>query len=364
MKKRIVALVLAAVTLITLASCGKRGTIAMEYEDVYITEEMYGYWLAHYKAIFMENYTGVTDTDTFWDSVISENMTAEEYFTAVAEENIKKTVATAWLFDYMGLSFTNTMKKEVKSGIEDLSEMLFDGNDAEFDAYLSTFGVDRDDLYEIYVMDAKVEYVYNYLYGSSGVMNIPDSDKLVYTKDNYSHIVHIYVNNNFRYVTVESELGTLTHDPETGEAYTEELTEAEKAEKNATIAAIDAALADGDDFIDVWEEYSEDKLYKDGYYLKEGSTFIAEVVDAAFEMEIGEVVRLETKYGVHYIKRFGIEGTPWSNEANKDFFGSFDGDIADYVFNVMLTETASKVNVNTDITKKFALRDIEPNYYI
>ena len=354
----------AVVLLLSLSSCGAKGTVAMEYEDVYITEEMYGYWLSHYKAVFMENYAEIVDSDEFWDSKLTGDMTAEEYFTEVANENIKKNIAAAWLFDYMGLSFTNTMKKEVKAGIEDMCETLFDGDEKEFDAYLSEFGMDRDDLYDVYVMDAKIGYAYDYLYGESGVMKIPDSDKLVYTQENYSHVQHIYVNNNFKYVTVESELGTLTHDPETGEAYTEELTEEEKNKKNATIAEIDKAIDAGEDFDKVWEKYSEDKLYEDGYYLQEDTNFIAEVVDAAFDMEIGEVVRIETKYGVHYVKRLAIEGKPWDDKANKDFFGSFDTDLADYIFTVMLNETASAVKVHSDITGKYALRDIEPNYYI
>lgn len=363
MIKRIIAAALVFAVLV-LTACADKGPTAMEYEKITVTEEMYLYWMSHYKAIFMENFKDVKDTDEFWDSIVSSGKTAEEYFTEITVENIKKNIAAVWLFDYMGLSFTSDMKKEIKEGIEDLKTNLADGDDDKFAAMLAEFGITEDTLYDIYVMDAKISYTYDYLYGSGNVISISDSDKLTYTNENYVRIQHIYVNNNFKYVTVENELGSLTHDPETGEAYTAELTDDEKAEKNDIIAKIDKAISDGEAFEDVWSEYSEDKYYENGYYLTENTPFISEVVDAAFELEIGETVRLETEYGVHYIKRYAIDGTPWSEKANSDFFSDFDSKLADYVFNVMISETAEKVKVYSEITDKYKLRDISPNYYI
>ncbi len=369
MKKKIiiaaaVIAVLAIALILVLTLCGEKGPVAMEYDGVTVSEEEYLYWMSHYKAIFMENYPDISDTDEFWASTVSGGLTAEDYFAGITRENIKKNIAAAWLFDYMGLRFTSAMKKEVKDGIEDMKSYLCDGDEAEFEKLLSEHGITEDALYDAYVMDAKVSYLYNYLYGEGGAINIADSDKLIYTNENYVNITHIYVNNNFKYVTVEDEeLGTLTHDPVTGEAYTEELTEAEKAEKNATVEKIDKAIEAGEDFMSVYEKYSEDKLYKNGYFLTEDSTFIAEVVEAAFKLEEGETVRLETKYGVHYIKRNKIEGTPWDDKENSDFFYEFDTKLADYVFTVMISETAEKVTVHTDITGKYKIGDVKPNYY-
>lgn len=362
MVKKIISAVL-LIAVLALTSCSDKGTVAMEYDGVTVTEEMYLYWMSHYKAVFMENFADVVDSDEFWDSTVSEGMTAEEYFTEITVENVKKNIAAVWLFDYMGLSFTSEMKKEIKDGIEDLKTNLSDGDGEKFAEMLAEYGIDEDTLYDVYVMDAKISYAYEYLYGSGGVISIPDSDKLEFMKENYVHIQHIYVNNNFKYVTVENELGTLTHDPDTGEAYTEVLTEDEKAAKDATVAAIDSAIADGEAFEDVWEEYSEDKYYADGYYLKADTPFIPEVVDAAFELEVGETVRLETEYGVHYVKRYEIEGTPWSDKSSADFFSDFDTELADYVFTVMISETAEKVGVKEDIIGKYKLRDVTPNYY-
>ncbi len=357
-------LVLSVALTVAMTMCGEAGPTALEYDGVTVTEEMYLYWLAHYKAVFLDRFTGAEDTDAFWSDTLENGMTAEEYFTEVAHENIKKNIAAAWLFDYMGLRFTSEMKKDIKNGIEDMKVNLAGGDEEEFAAMLAEYGITEDTLYDIYVMDTKVTYLYDYLYGSGGALDISDEDKLTYTNENYVRIQHIYVNNNFKYVTVENELGSFTHDPETGVAYTEELTEEEKAEKNATVEAIDGAISGGEAFEEVWAEYSEDKLYENGYYLTEDSTFISEVVEAAFELEVGETARLETEYGVHYIKRYEITGTPWDDEESDEFFYDFDTVLADYIYTVQVSEIAEKVKVFTEITDKYKLREVKPNYYI
>lgn len=362
MKKRILSLFFAALLILlpfAVSSCGKKKVIAMEYDGVQVTEEMLAYWFSHYKSVYINNYDEVSDTDAFWDSVVADGMTAEEYFNEVTLENIKKNIAAAWLFGYMGMKFTGDMKKEIKNGISDTKEYFSSLGD-DFDEVLAEYGLTEDDLYDVYVMDSKISSAYNLLYGSGGAINISDSDKMIYANENYVHIEHLYINNLFKYTTVENEIGTFTHDPETGEAYTEKLSDTEKAEKDAAVASVRQGLEDGRSFEELWDEYSEDKLYSDGYYLDKDSTFIKEIVDAAFEMEFGEVRILETDYGFHVIKRYEIEGSPWDDSANDDFFEDFDTELADYVFTVMLEETVQKVTVYDDIVGKYSVRNSKP----
>ena len=60
--------------------------------------------------------------------------------------------------------------------------------------------------------------------------------------------------------------------------------------KNALIAAIDEALGNGDDFEEIYEAFSEDKYYTNGYYLTRTTDFVSDVVKSAFELEDGETV--------------------------------------------------------------------------
>lgn len=361
LKARILALLLAVVIAAAmLPSCSDPGPVALEYEGVRVNERMYGYWLSHYKNVYLRSYAGGVDNDAFWDSVLEDGQTADEYLTSLAIRNIKRYVAGAWLFDYMGLKLTSDMKNDVKQGIEDVCEMMFDGDVNAFDEYLDTLGIDRDILYDAYIMDVKLEYVREYLYGVNGIINVPDSDRTIYLNENYVRIEHILVNNKYKLKTDEN--GEYISD-ENGYGIRTELTEEELAKKNEVIDLIRRGIAVDIDFEELWEVYSEDQLYPEGYYLLPTTPFIPEVVGAAFTLEIGEIKELETEYGTHFIRRIEMEGTPWDDEESADFFDDFEDDMRAYLFTVMIDETADKVTVYDEVTGGISLRDVPASPY-
>ncbi len=354
------AVLLALASFGALTSCSGGGPVALEYENVRIGERMYRYWLSHYKYVFLHTYEGATDTSSFWDSELDDGKTAEEVLTELANENIKRYVAGAWLFDYTGLRLTADQKKGVKDGIEDVCEMMFNGDDEGFDAYLESLGIDRDILYDAYIMDLKVSLLKEYLYGVSGIISVPDSDRMAYLKEKYVRIGHIFVNDEYKWATDED--GNYITD-EKGNAKKEELTEEERGKAREKIEAIRAGLSTGSNFRDLWEKYTEDSLYPDGYYLLPTTPFITEVVEAAFELEVDEVRELHTEYGTHFIKRYEMEGTPWDDEGSKDFFEDFEDDMRDYLFSAMLSETVEKVKINEEVTGEYRLREVPSAQY-
>lgn len=359
---KFMALAVAVATVaIMLSACGNAGELALEYDDIIVTSRMYEYWAAYYKAVFMRSYAGISDTDEFWDSEASDGMTAEEYLSGVLLENVKKNIAGAWLFDYMGLKFTSDMKKEVREGIKSLRNNFADGKKRAFNEYLSQFGINEDILYDIYVMDAKVSYCYNYLFGESGIAEISDADKKTFLDDHYSHIQHLYINNKYKYVLDEN--GNYTYD-ENGKTVTTNLTSEEIAEKEKAIAAVEAGLNSGVSFEELWEEYSEDKLYEKGYYIASDTKFITDVVTAAFKIKVGEWTKVETQYGVHFIKRYATDDSPWDDKAYTDFFLDFEDKLKEYLFTKMLGDVTDKITVYPDVTSKIKLRDVKPSYYV
>lgn len=360
--RRTAALILALLlALFPLVSCSDGGRTALEYEKVRMGERMYGYWLSHYKSVFLRTYEGASDTDEFWDSELSDGMTAEEYLNGVALENIKRYVAGSWLFDYMGLKVSSDMKDEVKKGIDEICSVHFDGDSEKFNEHLASIGIDRDILYNVYIMDVKVETVREYLYGVNGIINVPDSDRMAYLEKNYVRIEHIYVNNKYKLAVDEN--GEYIAD-ENGMGTRVELTDEEKQAAEDKIEAIRAGISTGGDFDELWEKYSEDKLYPDGYYLLPSTPFIPEVVEAAFTLEVGETRELETEYGTHFIKRLELEGTPWDDEGSEDFFTDFEDDMRAYLFSVMVGETADKVTVHEDIVGEYTIRDVPESPYV
>ena len=261
----------------------------------------------------------------------------------------------------MGLKLSADDKKNVEDGISDICDISFGGDAEKFDTHLSSLGIDRDILYDAYIKDLKVETVREYLYGVNGVINVPDSDRMEYLKENYVRIIHIYINNKYKLAVDEN--GEYIAD-ENGMGTRVELTEEELSEKNGRIEAVRAGISAGDDFSGLWEKYSEDKLYPDGYYLLPDTPFIPEVVSAAFTLEIGEVKELETEYGTHFIMRTDMEGTPWNNDQNDDFFEDFEDDMRAYLFSAMIAETAENVNVIKDVTEAHSIRDVPVSPYV
>lgn len=346
----------------SLLSCADKGPTALEYENVKIGEREYVYWLSHYKTVFLRTYEGASDTAEFWDSKIEgTEQTAEEYLNGLALENIKRYVAGAWLFNYMGMKLSADNKKSVENGISDICSLEFGGDEEKFNEHLTSLGIDRDVLYDAYIRDLEVELVKEYLYGINGVIKVPDSDRMEYLKEKYVRIMHIYVNNKYKLATDEN--GEYIAD-ENGVGTRVALTEEELAEKEEKISAVRTGLSAGSAFAGLWERYSEDKLYPDGYYLLPTTPFIPEIVEAAFTLEIGEVGELETEYGTHFIIRLDMDGTPWDDEGSEDFFTDFEDDMREYLFSAMIAENAENVTVREDVTGAHSIRDVPESPYV
>ena len=361
MKRLTAVLLVIIIAIMCVTSCANRGETALEYKGVRVDEQMYSYFMSHYKSVFLASFSGASDTDAFWETVREDGMTNEEYFNAVALENVKKYVAATWMFSYMDRKFTSAMKKEIDAGLDEVVENAFGGDEGEFKSHLSSLGISRDVVYDVYVMDAKSDYMYEYLYGFTGVIDVPDSDRLSYMLDNYSHIEHIYVNNVYKYATDED--GEYIYD-DYGYSVTVDLSEEELAEANGKIEAIKNGLSAGEDFHMLWLEYSDDHLYSDGYYLKPTTRYIPEIVKAAFELEIGEVYSFEADNGVHFIKRLEIEGKPWDNNANDDFLDGFEDELRAYLYSVMIGEYTADIVVNEDIIGKYSIRNAKQSPYV
>lgn len=360
-KVRILSFLLAVIIAAAmLPSCSDRSPTALEYEGVRVNEKMYGYWLSHYKYVYLRSYAGASDSDAFWNSELEDGQTANEYLTSLAVKNIKRYVAGAWMFDHMGLKLTSDMKNDVKQGIDDMIDLMFDGDGDRFDAYLESLGIDRDVLYDAYIIDVKLEHVREYLYGVNGIINVPDSDRMIYLNDNYVRIEHIYINNKYKLQTDEN--GEYIAD-ENGYGIRTELTEDELAEKNRVISLVEQGIEFDIDFEELREAYSEDQLYPGGYYLLPTTPFISDVVEASLTLQIGEIKELETEYGTHFIRRMEMEGTPWDDDENKDFFEDFEDDMRAYLFTVMIDDTADKVTVYDEITGGISLRDVPESPY-
>ncbi len=359
MKNRIISA--AAATLLAacaLVSCSSESV--MTYGSHSINENEFSYYLATYKGKYAQTYADFKNTPEYFSSVVTDDgQTVEDVLYSAVVHNVEMTLVCEQMFDDYGLSLSRSVEDAINSYIDDFVDEYADGSRNKFNAALGAYGVNINMLKKIYLRDEKVSALYDALYGTNGIIGITDEDRQNYLDENYVRVRHIYVNNKYMYATDEDGVQEYTDD---GLRKKRELTAEELAAKQALIDAIDESLAEGADFDEVYDAFSEDKYYKNGYYISENMDFIEDVTDSAMSLEVGEYKKIETDYGTHYIMRLEMDEKPWENEDNSDFFDGYDTTVGQALFADMAEEKISEVVLNEDVLGEYTMADSAINY--
>ena len=359
MKNKIISA--AAATLLAacaLASCSSESV--MTYGSHSINENEFSYYLATYKGKYAQTYADFKNTPEYFSSVVTDDgQTVEDVLYSAVVHNVEMTLVCEQMFDDYGLSLSHSVEDTINSYIDDFVDEYADGSRNKFNAALGAYGVNINMLKKIYLRDEKVSALYDALYGTNGIIGITDEDRQNYLDENYVRVRHIYVNNKYMYATDEDGVQEYTDD---GLRKKRELTAEELAAKQALIDAIDESLAEGADFDEVYDAFSEDKYYKNGYYISENMDFIEDVTDSAMSLEVGEYKKIETDYGTHYIMRLEMDEKPWENEDNSDFFDGYDTTVGQALFADMAEEKISEVVLNEEVLGEYTMADSAINY--
>lgn len=359
MKNRIISA--AAATILAacaLVSCSSESV--MTYGSHSINENEFSYYLATYKGKYAQTYADFKNTPEYFSSVVTDDgQTVEDVLYSAVVHNVEMTLVCEQMFDDYGLSLSRSVEDTINSYIDDFVDEYADGSRNKFNAALGAYGVNINMLKKIYLRDEKVSALYDALYGTNGIIGITDEDRQNYLDENYVRVRHIYVNNKYMYATDEDGVQEYTDD---GLRKKRELTAEELAAKQALIDAIDESLAEGADFDEVYDAFSEDKYYKNGYYISENMDFIEDVTDSAMSLEVGEYKKIETDYGTHYIMRLEMDEKPWENEDNSDFFDGYDTTVGQALFADMAEEKISEVVLNEDVLGEYTMADSAINY--
>lgn len=359
MKNRIISA--AAATLLAacaLASCSSESV--MTYGSHSINENEFSYYLATYKGKYAQTYADFKNTPEYFSSVVTDDgQKVEDVLYSAVVHNVEMTLVCEQMFDDYGLSLSRSVEDTINSYIDDFVDEYADGSRNKFNAALGAYGVNINMLKKIYLRDEKVSALYDALYGTNGIIGITDEDRQNYLEENYIRVRHIYVNNKYMYATDEDGVQEYTDD---GLRKKRELTAEELAAKQALIDAIDESLEEGADFDEVYDAFSEDKYYKNGYYISENMDFIADVTDSAMSLEVGEYKKIETDYGTHYIMRLEMDEKPWENEDNSDFFDGYDTTVGQALFADMAEEKISEVVLNEEVLGEYTIADSAINY--
>ncbi|OGO90372.1 MAG: hypothetical protein A2Y17_12465 [Clostridiales bacterium GWF2_38_85] len=290
--------------LITATGCAKKATV-LEYSGSKMDSGMFSYALSENKSYQLYNITGAnTDNPELWVYEISDGKTYAEYFMESFIENCKLMLISDAECKRLGIEISEEQAANVQeiidAGIEEQSSL------AKLNVYLASYGINTDVFKEYLNLTTRFSDLVDYYYGESGIEKFSEQDYIDYLKDNYTLVQHIL------YMT------TKTVDDESGAESEVDMTDEEKTalhdEIQAKVDLINSGEKTYEDYIDENQDSNVD------YLVNESSSFVQEFLDAALDMEIGEVRIVETTYGYHVMRKIDITSEKYA-ELYSDVLG-------------------------------------------
>ena len=381
---RIAALLLSLFIIVGgVSSCTSNGKTLLKYEKTELSENIYMLFLARLKGSMSkaENYSTDALTDAFWDEIVSNGgMTREEQYKDKLLEECKMYTAALYLFDELGLKLPDSYVDEIEQSLEDLVKNDANGSKTAFNATLSNYGANYNVLRQAYLMEAKLAYLNEHLYGTNGskigneVINEyyeanyvrfkhvffytydiiyevdADGNEIYYTEANDGRIAYDTTANKRRDkdgkevkdkkgdVIYENADGTIAYDKkngvrmpkydEKGYVLTRKFTKEELIEVNDHATLLMEELEGHEKnytlFDSYVEKYSEDEgslKYSRGFYMTADSNYESpEVLEAVLEMKEGEIRKITSDYGIHIVMKYELEENGFGLTDNSDFF--------------------------------------------
>ena len=393
--KKIIALLIAVLMLsMSLVSCASNGKKLMELEDQSISVNIFNLYLSRMKGNLASSYSFGSSalSADFWDTImdVSNGQTYNDYYTNVVLENTKSYLAALYLFEQRGLKLPDEYIDEIDDELERLVDEEADGSKSTFNAMLAAYGVNYKILCEAYIIEAKIAYLRNDLFGEGGSKISADLIEDYYNANyrrfkqvfyaNYDFKYETDANNDYIYYTSSGKIAydmdadvkkddngdivkdkngdsvrvledgkTIAYDKDAGtrknvtDAKGNNVTEPmTKEELKTVIDKVNLVMAEtvkGDTALfdsivsdeSVANEDAGMEQYTNGYYMSQKTDYYApEVIEKLFEMEIGEVCMVQSEYGYHIIMRYENEKGGYMLDENSDFFVSTSG--SGYIF--------------------------------
>ena len=151
---------------VSLTACSGKSPVLLELDGIEITANQYQFFLSRVKGSLY--YTGYNvESEKFWNMIIDDkNNTYDDYFRNAVLEDARRYIAALTIFEEKGLVLPQSYLDQID---EDMEEYLRDaGSKSTLNSLLAAYGVNADILQEIYVMEAKYDYLQQVIYGKDG----------------------------------------------------------------------------------------------------------------------------------------------------------------------------------------------------
>ena len=327
------------------------------YGDSYIDEGEMNFLSSYYKSLFMgslrlEGEVTPYDTPEFWEKSDKSGAKYGDRLKAGFKEYVTALLAAAALYD-SALSFSGAESEKYYSICDSILEYRADGSVEKFNEATEQFGFTWDDFKEANILLYKSERAKEALFGKDGSNIVFESSMCNEYLETYTRVSLMFIRLENKFVLDED--GSFIYDNE-GEVVTEPLSNAERAERDATIAKLLGYIEDkkmSPETFKIYQEKADGDKDMDitGYYLNERAEMtksfkelFPEVYERTLEMKIGEysMVECEAVGGVCFIYREAVAEGAYAKESNP-FFSDFYSDAADYHFPRILKDLAADV---------------------
>ncbi|MBR6514924.1 MAG: hypothetical protein IKT46_08850 [Clostridia bacterium] len=354
--------ILCVCLLLGCVACTKTENTIMTYKGAKAPESLYSYWMSTYKSVFLDSFNDGIDSDEFWDMLISDDMTYEEYIVDWINTEMKYRTVALKLFDEYGLELTDSTIERIDA---DISEKLeYAESREELNTRLAKFNMNIDMLREVYIANEKYESVREYLYGQGGEEAPTDKERAEYFADNYYCLKYITIYSGVILKTDES--GAYVYD-EDGQIELIKLDDEQKALKKKIIDSIIAGVEAGGDFDEYMSEYSEVDYseYPNGFFVSENdsSRLGGDIINAAKEINFGEIKVLSDENITYIVKKLDLPEYTSLTSSDKTQLEDMDDYIIREKFAARFGEYAADVVVNEELTKRYNIREISENSY-
>lgn len=425
---KIISLILAVIMLIgCFAGCSKKGEPLLTIENTEISVNLYMLYLSRMKGLVCAGNSAATG-DTFWDTVMSADgaTTYNKYYCDMVLENTKMYLAAAYEFDKRGYKLPKSTTDAINAEIKALMEADAEGSKTQFNNILAQYGANYEVLKEAYIIDAKMDYLKNAIYGADGSLigeNLYDA----YYQNNYVRFKQIfYYTYDYVYETdgdgkeiyyyteskkiaydtsatvktdkdgkpVKDSMGetiyvnvaedgtmTVAYDKVNGERkkvidsdgnyIVKPVGEEELANIVASAEEMYEKVTKIPKDFNTFDNYASDKTeYPNGVYVAKDSNYVSEVIDEVFDMKVGDVRTVRSELGIHILMKYELEDGGYKKNDNSDFFIStetgnfvFLDDLKNQLLAELIKPNIDKITVDTGLLAGVDMKSVAPNFY-
>lgn len=399
--KKIIALTLAIIVLAAaFAGCGAKGKTLLELDGSKISVNLFQLYLSRMKGTLCSvGYFGSAALkDSFWDTIVDayEKTTYNTQYTDMVLDTAKSYLAALALFEERGLKLPDSYVDEIDEEMKNLVETVADGSKTTFNTMLAEYGANYDVLREAYVIEAKIAYLREDLFGANGSKIAPNliddyyranyarfkqvflytydpayetdenGDSIYYKEDgkisydttktlkkdaNGAQVldkngdrVYVYTDDNGKeriaYKKIDAERKEILD--ENGDVILNHYTGEKKQKVIDKAYDIMERVKKGDtmSFDLLVTEYNEEngnETYPDGYYVTKDTAYASpEVIKELFTLEVGDYKMVSSEYGIHIIMRYELQDAAYDLDEYDDVF--IANSTGNYIFMSDLTD--------------------------